>query len=63
MQSGRSILKHMRSREQAIEYLMRVREIQKDWRFDEKEFQAMPDRSEIHKKLLVLQKSISGVRR
>ena len=33
MESGRAILRHMRNREQAIEYLMRVREIQKNWTF------------------------------
>jgi hypothetical protein len=63
IQSGRSILKHMRSREQAIEYLAKVRTVHKDWTFEEKEFQALPNRSSIVEKLRVLQKSISGVRR
>lgn len=63
MESGRSILKHMRGREEAIEYLMKLRGVLKDWTMTEQQFQALPNRSEIKQHIDALQKSISGKRR
>lgn len=63
MQSGRSILKHMRNKEKAMEYLMRVREIRKDWTLTEQQFQLLSNRSKITEALRGLQQEISGVRR
>lgn len=60
MESGRSILRHMKSREQAIQYLLRLRQIAVDWRISEEKFESLENRSEVKKQVDALQREISG---
>jgi len=69
MESGRSILRHMNSREQAIEYMLKinnwksVEKLQVDWHMTEEQLKRLHYQEEIKGMLLGLQKEISGERR
>ena len=69
MQSGRSILRYIKNREQAIEYLMKVKEwetiegLNINWHMTEEQLKRLHYQEEIRGMLLGLQKEISGVRR
>jgi hypothetical protein len=67
--SGRSILRHMKNRKEAIYYLMKVRDwetvegLNIDWTMTEEQFRSMYNREEVIGMLIGLQKEISGERR
>jgi hypothetical protein len=69
MQSGRSILRHMWTREQAIKYLMRIDSWRSkegflvNWRMTEQQFKNLSNKQEIMEMLNGLQREISGERR
>jgi len=69
MESGRAVLQHMKDREQAIKYMMIVKEwksvegIQVNWKMTVKQFDQLHYREEIIGMIRGLQKKISGERR
>jgi hypothetical protein len=67
--SGRSILRHIKSRKEAIYYMMAIYDFETgegtrvDWTMSEERFRVAPYRKEVIDKLMEMQKEISGVRR
>ena len=64
--SGRSILRHIKNRQEAVYYLMKVKEWETtegtniDWAMSEQKFRSMYNREEVVQMLNILQKEISG---